>query len=269
MPNVATDDAPRARALPKLVWIVPALIFWLIFVLLQVPAHWAAWAMTRSGDLALSGISGTFWSGRASLASVQIEQESFSLGELRWELNPWSLLALSPCAQIQTQLDRQQLRARVCASLKGNLTISDADISAPATVIQRLVPDDIDGQLSARIERLQVNAQGLRSLKGTGSWHNVRVHNGVNWIAVGSYAADLSDDSQGNVVADIFHLDGALGLDVRAVLNARGGANLSGTMTMTQAFSDEIQAPEWVVMFAREDGRTEDGRIRYQLDLDL
>src|SRR5690554_7476675 len=69
-------------------WVVLGVVLWLGFAIYQTPAVWGAWLMTRATDqLALSGITGSLWNGSASLASVRIEQENYSLGELRWQLD--------------------------------------------------------------------------------------------------------------------------------------------------------------------------------------
>ena len=78
-------------------WIALGILIWLVFVISQIPAVWGAWLMTRGNDqLALSGVSGSVWNGRASLASVKVQQKDYSLGELRWELHPLSLVFLNP-----------------------------------------------------------------------------------------------------------------------------------------------------------------------------
>ncbi|WP_157960416.1 type II secretion system protein N [Marinimicrobium alkaliphilum] len=264
-----STDKRRSKVWSILLWSLLGLVFFLWFVLTQIPAHWGAWAMTRSGNVALSGVNGTLWNGRASLATVRVDGEEFSLGELRWRIEGGSLLVLSPCARVQTQLDRQRLSARVCASLNGNLVIHDADISAPATVIEHLVPDELDGQLSGRFERVELDQTGLRYIRGNGSWRNVRVNDGQNWYDIGSFAADFSDDGEGNLVANIFDLEGVLGLEVKAQVYAIGGVHLDGIMSLDPGFAEEIQAREWIDVVAEYQGRDDNNRLQYRLDLSL
>lgn len=248
-------------------WIAVALVLWLIFVVSQIPAVWGAYAMTRSGQLALSGVSGTLWSGRASLASFKADGIDYSLGQLYWKLKPWSLLTLNPCADIVTELDRQHIEGEVCAGIGGSLVLRDATISAPAALLQPTLPLSIDGNLSASIVLMEVQGDYLQELRGNLSWTAAQIHNGNNWMALGSYAAQLADDDRGGIVADVFQLDGPADIALQVKLLAGGGGAVSGTFSMNRAFITEIQADAWLSMFAQTAGTDEQGNTRYQIDL--
>jgi general secretion pathway protein N len=248
-------------------WIPLALVLWLIFVVSQIPAVWGAYAMTRSGQLALSGVSGTLWSGRASLASFKADGIDYSLGQLYWKLKPWSLLTLTPCADIVTELDRQHIEGEVCAGISGNLALRDATISAPAALLQPALPLSIDGQLSVSIHHMQVQGDYLQNLEGNLSWTAAQIHNGNNWMALGSYAAQLTDDERGGIMAEVFHLDGPTEIDLQVQLFAGGGGKVRGTFSMNPAFTAEIQADAWISMFAQNAGTDTAGNARYQVDM--
>src|SRR5690606_2785495 len=206
----------------KSAWLLLALLLWLVFVIRTVPAIWGAYAMTRNGQLALSGVSGSIWNGSASLASFKVDEVDYSLGQFHWKLHPWSLLTLKPCADIVTEMDRQQIEGEVCAGFSGSLQLRNTSISAPATLLQTTLPLAVDGQLSVRIEEMEVQGDFLRRLRGNLSWTAARIHNGNNWMVLGSYAAELADDSQGGIAAQVFHLDGPLEADMQIRLAAGG-----------------------------------------------
>src|SRR5690606_38785394 len=172
---------------------------WLFFVIKQIPAVWAASLLTQSGQLSMSGVTGTLWRGHASLASFRVEDRDYSLGQLQWQLDPLSLFSLSPCARLQTRLERQEIEGRACAGLGNSLELQETTISAPASLLQASLPLALDGQLFARIDRMRVKGDFLQQLSGNMSWTNARIHNGKTWMNLGSHAARLSDDSRGGV----------------------------------------------------------------------
>ena len=55
----------------KKLWIPLGVILFLVFVISNIPAIWGAYLLTRGTGVALSGVTGTLWNGRASLASVR------------------------------------------------------------------------------------------------------------------------------------------------------------------------------------------------------
>jgi Bacterial type II secretion system protein N. len=259
----------KSRGMNPKLWIPLGILIWLIFVISQIPAVWGAWFMTRSNDqLALSGVSGSLWNGRASLASVRVQEQDYSLGELRWELHPLSLITLNPCATIHTRQERQQIDGDVCSSLGGSIALREADLTAPAALFQGALPLPFDGQLSARIEDLEIQNQQLQALKGNLTWTSARIHNGSNWMDLGSFAAELSQVPDG-VSANIFNIDGPVQLQLQAVLALAGGGNVKGQFSMSRDFAEEINAGAWISMFAQPEGTDDAGNNRYRVDLSL
>ena len=232
-------------------WILFALVLWLVFVITRIPASWGAWLMTQNGALALSGVSGTLWSGKAGMASASIDGKDYSLGELRWTLHPASLLTLSPCADISTELEYQQASGTACASLGGQLHLKNTDISAPASLVQGIAPNTrLDGRASVQIAELRLNGQHLDALKGNLNWTGARVHNGQNWLNVGSFAADLSATPEGHINADIFSLEGPIDLAGNVIMPLAGGIFINAEFAFTPAFAREVQADQWLPMIA-------------------
>jgi general secretion pathway protein N len=269
MASVKQTAQAQPRKMNNKLWIVLGVLLWLVFVISQIPAVWGAWFMTRGSDqLALSGVSGSVWTGRAALASIKVEQKDYSLGELRWELHPMSLLLMSPCATIHTKQDRQQIDGEVCSSLGGDLELHDADISAPAALLQGVLPLPVDGQMSVRLEEFQVSGNQVKTLKGNLTWSSARIYNGSNWMEVGSYAAELADTPEG-INANIFNIDGPVQLQLQAALASAGGGSVKGHLSMSQAFAEEVKAGAWISMFAQPDGTDDSGNTRYKVDMSL
>lgn len=235
--------------MPKLRWILFAALLWLAFVVARIPASWGAWLITNSGEVGISGVSGTLWQGRAGMASIHIDGRDYSLGELTWQLQPLSLLRLNPCARLTTHLERQQIEGTACASAGGSFTLRDTRINAPASLVQEMAPDTrLDGQLSAHIQRLQLREQRLEALDGNLSWTGARLHNGQNWISLGSFAAELSPTEQGHILANIFSLEGPIDLAGTVTMPLAGGIFIDIHFALDPAFAREVQAEQWLPM---------------------
>lgn len=251
------------KFIPPVRWVLLLILLTSVFAVSQIPASWAAYFMTQGNSLALSGVSGTVWNGRARMSSIEIDNQHYSLGALQWELSPLSLLGLKPCAQVDARLESQQIEGRACAGLNGNVDVSNAIIEAPANLIQAGVPFPISGQLFGNIETLRMSNQRLSGLKGNLRWDNARVQAEGAWVNLGGYAAEaLYDETQDSLVAEVFDLEGPLDLEATVRLPLSGGIFVQGNVELTGAFSDQIQASEWLPMVLdHQDGN------RYAIDL--
>lgn len=270
MVSVNTSARVQSHIAGNKRWIALGILLWLLFVISQVPASWGAWLMTRGGDqLALTGVTGSLWTGRASLASIKVNQKDYALGELHWSLKPLSLLLLKPCAIIKTRQDSQEIEGDVCVGIGGSFALYDTDINAPATLFQGILPLPFEGQFSARVEELQTSNQQLQELKGSISWTGARIYNGNNWMELGNYAAELNDDTQGGINAKIFNIDGPVQVQLDAAIAAAGGGTVKGDVVMSRGFAEQINAGAWISMFAQADGTDDQGNNRYKVDTNL
>lgn len=260
--------------LPKLnvskkFWITLAVLVWLYFVVSNLPAVWGAYALSRGGDVAMSGVSGTVWSGRASLASVKIKGRDQSIGELTWKLNILSFFTLKPCALITTKLDNQEFDGQVCVKGKTGLTVKNATMSFPAVLLQSLVPLAISGQFSMSIEKLEVSDNRLQKLRGKATWAEGKIYNGSNWMTLGGLAADLADDGKNGMTAHIVDISSPLRLDLNGSLPYPAGARITGNLAMPEPYFREINAAAWLSMFAVQQANDAQGNIVYAVDLNF
>ena len=250
-------------------WLSLGLGFWLYYAISHIPATWGAYVATRSGDLAMSGVSGTIWSGRASLASAKFKQVDHSLGELTWKLDLLSFFTLKPCAHITTQMDSQQFDGRVCGGRKNAFAISDATASFPASLLQQLLPIAIDGQFSLNIDRWEMESGQLGKLHAKGSWQDARIYNGANWMMVGALGADLVDDGKKGLSAHVFDVQSPVHLDLAVTVPFPTGMSVKGGVSMPDAFFKESNAAAWLAMFAVQQPVDAQGNVHYNVDLNL
>lgn len=255
-------------ALGKTFWICLGVLLWLYFVISHIPAAWGAYLATRSGALAITGSSGTLWSGRASLASVKVKQVDYSLGQLSWTLEPTSLLLLKPCAHITTQMDNQQFDGRVCIQ-KGAISLSDATASFPIALLKQALPLQVDGQLSLQIDALTISNNQLATLKSTLTFADAKVYNGANWMSLGAFGAELSDNGNMGLNAHVFDVNSPVNLNLQLELLAPTGGSLKGSFKMSESFLREANAGAWIAMFASPEPSDGQGVMKYTLDMKL
>lgn len=251
----------------KKLWIGLGVLFFFVFVLANIPATWGAWVLTRGTGLAMSGVTGSVWSGKASLASLKLNNQEHSLGQLSWELNPLALI--TRCAAVTTRLPMQQFDGDICASSNGEIKVSNADISVPSTLLQAKIPVPIQGQFSAHIDELQLRGDTLLKLKGNFAWNGARVNTGANWLDIGSYAAELSDNGNNGISAKFFQLTGPVEVNLQIELTAPSGGRVSGELAAPQAFFDSANAGDVLSMFAQLDRVDTENKQHYRVDLNL
>ncbi len=253
----------------KKLWIPLGVVLFLVFVISSIPAIWGAYLLTRGTGVALSGVTGTLWNGRASLASVRMTDEEYSLGQLSWSLSPLSLLTLSPCAQVTTKLPMQQFDGQICAGSGGSVKLRNADVSLPASFAQGKIPVPIQGQLSTHIDELELRGNVLLKLKGNLTWNGARVNTGVNWLDIGSYGAELADNGNNGISAKLFQLAGPVDVNLQIELKAPSGGKVTGELAAQQAFFDTANARDILSMFAQQDRVDETGKTHYRVDLNF
>jgi general secretion pathway protein N len=261
-------------AIPKLnanknFWISLGVIVWVYFVLSNFPAIWAAYALTRSGDVAMSGVTGTVWNGRASLASIKIKGVDRPVGLLTWKLSPLSLLTLKPCAQVTTQMDNQDFNGYVCYRGKNGISLKNTTADFPAAMVQPFLPLAVDGHMSLKLEALNMENGQIKTLHGKTSWMNAKIYNGSNWMSLGNVGADLVDDGKNGLSAHIMDVGGPVHLDLVSNLPHPTGGSIKGSLSLPEPYFRELNAEAWLSMFATRQADDGQGNLVYAVDMNL
>jgi general secretion pathway protein N len=254
----------------KKFWIGLGIFLWLDFVILNIPATWGAYLMARSGNMAMTGVSGTLWSGSASLASIKIKEVDYSLGQFTWKLTWMSLLTLKPCANIVTDMDNQDFKGLVCVGAKGALKLENATAKFPSALIQPQLPLPVDGQFSLNIEKLAIANNQITGIKGKLTWSEAKVFNGTSWMSLGGFGADFSDDGKFGVKAHVVDVESPASVDLVVSLLFPTGGTVKGNLALTEAFIAESNANAWLSMFATAAGAANaEGKQQYTVDMNL
>lgn len=219
-------------------WVLLPALIWLALVVRATPAQWGIWVAGL--PVQMDGVTGTIWSGKVANVVVPYPGGSYSLGALNWQLDPWSLLTLSPCAQFSTELANQTSSGSVCGGLGGTVVLEDAQLSMPAAAAEIWAPVRVRGQVDAQIQSLTFADNQIRELKGSGSWSNADYHNSQNWVKLGTIAFDLSEDGQGGMAAKVFDIEGPLQLDLDSQFSLAGAYAIRGNIVLRPNAPQEI-----------------------------
>lgn len=245
-------------------WISFGVILFLFFALSRIPADWGAWLLTRQPGLGLSGITGNLWKGQASVASINVQGENITLGSLSWDLQMLSLLKLSPCVKLIISSQAQSFNGLVCSSLSGMITVKDADVNLPAKFVQSRIPIPINGQFSAHISHLQLKGNVLLDLDGNLNWTNAQANNQVQWIPLGSFAAEFVDNDKNGIKAKVFDLDSEVDLTLDIELRAPAGGSAQGQLLVPQNFIYQYNLADFLAFIGPQSGQ-ENGKVVYKV----
>lgn len=238
-------------------------ILFLIFALTRVPAEWGAWLMTRQPGLAMSGVSGSMWKGQASLASLTLEGQTITLGKVQWDLQLLSLITLSPCVQVSASGQVQTFNGVVCTT-RGGVIVKDADASFPVSLVQAKIPVPVRGDLSVHLTEMRLRGNILLKLAGNLNWSNAQASNQVQWIPIGSIAAEFTDNGKNGVRAKVFDLESEMDLAIDLELRAPNGGSAKGQLDVPQTIIDRYRLADFLAFVGPQAGQ-ENGKTRYNI----
>jgi general secretion pathway protein N len=239
------------KSMRILAWVAVPLTVWLALVIRATPAHWGIWLAGL--PVQMDGVTGTVWDGRVANVVIPYGGNYYSLGTLEWDLDPWSLLTLSPCAEFSTELGNQTTAGTACAGLGGTLTLKNTELSLPTGIAEIWAPVQVRGQVDAQIQRLTFSDNQIRELNGSGSWSHAFYHNSQTWVPLGTIAFDLSEDSQGGLAAKVFDIEGPVEVDLDSRFSLAGAYDIRGNIALRPGAPQEIG--QLLMIVARETQR--------------
>ena len=203
------------------------------FVLSSAPASIVASALQNSQPgVSVTGEQGTVWKGNASELTLPIAGQSFSLGRVSWNVRPWSLLSLSLCLDIQSELNRQNATGHVCMKPNGKLILTDVDVSAPASIARTWQPRlTLAGGIDLHIEKAIIVDNLPQHLVGSGSWKDLRFDIGQGPIQLGSYGVRLGSTPEGELTATVLDISGPLKVDFEVRADLSEAVLIQGELT--------------------------------------
>jgi general secretion pathway protein N len=178
-----------------LLYAVFGMVFYLLFLIIEMPAAWFAWGLNRytGGVVRLDPIAGSLWEGSGRLVIYYPQTVPHDFGNAEWRINP--LWLITGRVQVGLQTNKQDMKVKTTFSLgKGAIALKDTAATFPATSISDLYQPAImigpQGQIRLTTSDLvfgQQNVQGdaaLEWLAATSSLSSVQ--------PLGDYRLDIT-----------------------------------------------------------------------------
>lgn len=208
------------------------------FLVVKMPAAVAYGFIAQElQPLAVSGVEGTIWSGRAS----QVLYQRRPLGAVRWDLNPLPLVVGSVSADVSLTATAGSVETILTRSMDGSLLLENVrgrlEVSplAPWVQLQAFRPE---GKLSLDLER--VGLQGKRPTEAVGEivWSEARIQSPRD-LPLGGLIATFSTTPQG-VRAVLRDRESPFSLDATVSLQSNGSYQLTGQIAASANADPEI-----------------------------
>jgi hypothetical protein len=117
------------------------LVFYLLFLIIQMPASWFAWGLNNysHNTVRLDPLSGSLWHGKGRLVIYYPQTVPHDFGQTEWSINPFWLLTGRAQLLLQTNMPDRQVKTTLGIA-KGSLSIKDTDAAFPAAFVSQLYP---------------------------------------------------------------------------------------------------------------------------------
>ena len=221
------------RFLPLLVF---GLLVYLVALVISFPAarayaHWQASAYANKA-IALTGISGSVWSGKAAMAVIQGQP----LENVEWTLKPWSVLFGEVGVVWRFQLPESAGKGgygqgATALGLDGSVTFSTLEARLPAAMIAGIAKAGAlrpTGSVSVNLRDVVWDGQGLTSAQGRVVWSSAGISL-LKPISLGDQSVTL-ETADGVVKGVLSDGGGPLSLDGLFTLTPDGKYNFNGSL---------------------------------------
>jgi general secretion pathway protein N len=115
------------------------LVFYLLFLIIEMPASWFAWGLNRytQGSVRLDPTAGSLWGGKGRLVIYYPPTTPHEFGQTEWRINPLWLVAGR--VQLSLQANHQDKRIKTTLGLaRHSFRLKDTEAEFPATFMAQL-----------------------------------------------------------------------------------------------------------------------------------
>jgi general secretion pathway protein N len=207
--------------LQKRYWSIITILLTLFFIVRLFPASWLIYGVQQVAPaFQVSGVSGTLWQGRAEYVQWADRGHALPLGELKWQLSAFSLLALKPCVQFSSGFGAQYLKGNICYAWVDRVVLGEGiDIALPIANIAPFFGVNLGGDINAFLDSAELRQGQLVNVDASLRWLGASVYNGSEWLDLGSIQSRFRDDYSG-LISEWRHLEQA-GLVAPVEVNIR------------------------------------------------
>jgi hypothetical protein len=122
-----------------LLYVIFGLVFYLLFLIIEMPASWFAWGLNRytQGTVRLDPTAGSLWGGKGRLVIYYPKTTPHDLGQAEWSVNPLWLLAGRVQLSLQTNNQDRKIKTTLGIA-RSSLMLKDTEAEIPAAFVARL-----------------------------------------------------------------------------------------------------------------------------------
>jgi general secretion pathway protein N len=196
-------------------WLVAGTLIFILWLIATIPARLVlAHVSNAVPSFYAEGVTGTVWSGKAARIVISAAGINQDLGETQWQLHPLALLLGKLSVTVDARNGRDRFATDASFSLGGRLSLSDTDVTLPASIIRSWVPlpAQIDGTLALQLKSLSVANAVADDLDGVLTWQDARIDFSGTPVRIGGVAARLSLGDKGQYKVALADLGGDLGI---------------------------------------------------------
>ena len=157
-------------------YVVFGVAFYLLFLIIEMPASWFAWGMYKysRGAIRLDPIAGSLWHGNGRVVIYYPPTTPHDLGNVQWRINPLWLFT----GRIQTIWRTDSPGLSINATLRfspSTVTLIDTEAALPAQAAVAFYPAasliSPQGQLQLQVPKLTMDRNGITG-GGDIQWKN-------------------------------------------------------------------------------------------------
>jgi general secretion pathway protein N len=212
-------------------------LFFLI-LLITAPARLLN-VLLPSAQVSMQGYQGSLWTGAASSASIAVPGGWLQLGELKWELSPWSLLLLSPDLQLESHWGRQSVVADLKISPTGKMRLRDTSVSFSAALVKQWLPVALAGTLELLLQDLTVRDGLPEQGNGRLVWRDALWFGTRSSQVLGDYVLEFTVEEGRQIRGLVSTLSGPVQVNGSFEVNGRS-YSVDATLTTEQGFDAEL-----------------------------
>ena len=192
-----------------------------------------------SDQVSMQGYQGSLWTGSASSVSLAVPGGWLQLGEVEWELSPWSLLILSPRLQFESRWGRQVVVGDLQLSPTGKLRLRDTSVVFSAALVKQWMPVALAGTLEILLQDLQLE-QGL-PVAGRGRlvWRDALWFGTRSRQTLGDYVLEFTIDEGQQISGSVSTISGPV--QVEGSLQVQGRSySVDASLIAEDGFDAEL-----------------------------
>jgi general secretion pathway protein N len=215
--------------------ILTIISLYLFFLIINFPANIVISMINLPGNIKLTSVSGTIWSGKAK----QLRYSGIDLGSVKWELHPLNLIMGELSAKISIINNQQYIKSDINFSSSGKIELEDTRFLIDLSLLQPLtygMPFSYSGIASGYFPISFFHKNNYVGVNGKLSLNNMEMTSPQRQ-SFGGFVIDFRAEKEGATSAQIKDSGGPLNLVGQLMLNKNGLVDVSAKLAARDAGS--------------------------------